>query len=102
MTETKNFYDKFSSESAIKSYVAGCIAEDPKLKEKLDTLKDRVHKHIPAAERHKRGRDLTREEYAIFFASVSLVHFRNDVITSFYTPANEVKNYYDKAFLKND
>ena len=61
-----------------------------------------MNKHIPAAERHKQGRDLTREEYAIFLASVSLGHFRNDVITAFYTTANEVKNYYDKAFLKND
>lgn len=96
MAETKRFYDKFATKSATKSYVAARIAEDPKLKEKLDTLQDRINKHIPAAERHKRGRSLNREEYAIFFASVSLGHFRNDVIRSFYTTMDEVKGYYDK------
>jgi len=96
MAETKRFYDKFATKSAIRSYVAARIAEDPKIKEKLDTLKDRINKHIPSAERHKRGRNLNREEYAIFFASVSLGHFRNDVITAFYTTMNEVKGYYDK------
>lgn len=96
MSETKQFYDKFSSKSAMKQYVAARIAEDPKIKEKLDTLKDRINKHIPPAERHKKGRDLTREELAIFFTSVSLGHFRNDVITAFYTTSNEVLSYYNK------
>lgn len=96
MAETKKFLDMFASKSVRKRYVKARIKEDSRLKDKLDTLKDRINKHIPKDQRKEKGRKLTKEEYAIFFASVSLGHFRNEIIGSFYTTLNEVKGYYDK------
>lgn len=79
---------KFDSKSSLDKYVSRRTSEDPKLKAKLDALRDRINRHRNTA------RDLKPSEYAIFFASVDLGHFRNDVITAFYTTFKEVEEYY--------
>ena len=78
---------KFDSKSASDKYVSRRVAEDPKIKEKLDTLRHRMNSH------RNKSRDLSAAEYAIFFASVDLGHFRNDVITAFYATFKEVEDY---------
>lgn len=87
LDRTSFYLKKFSSPSAIKKYVANRIKENPRLKEKLDTLRERINKD------RKEDRKLTPMEYAIFFGSVDMGHFRNDVITSFYTTFKEVEAY---------
>ena len=81
------YLSKFDSKNAIDNYVARRIGEDKKLKEKLDTLRDRTNRD------RKDSRELKPIEYAVFFASVDMGHFRNDVITSFYTDYEEIMKY---------
>lgn len=81
------YLDKLNSKSAMDKYVGRRVKEEPKLKEKLDTLRDRINKD------RKEDRDLNNRDYAIFFASVDLGHFRNDVITAFYTTYKEIEDY---------
>lgn len=83
---------KFDSRSALDKYVARRVAEDPKLKEKLDTLRDRINRD------RNEPRELKTHEYAIFFTSVDLGHFRNDVITAFYTTYKEVEAYLSDSY----
>jgi integrase len=90
LERTNQYYQKFSSKSAIDKFVSQQIKENPKIKEKLDIVRERINRT------RKTPRDLTREEYAIFFTSVDLGHFRNDVITAFYTTFREVQDYYSK------
>lgn len=87
LDRTTYYFQKFDSKNAINNYVARRIQEDKKIKEKLDTLRDRINKD------RKSDRDLKPIEYAIFFASVDLGHFRNDVITAYYTTYKEVMTY---------
>lgn len=90
LERTQVYLDKFASRSALDKYVASRIKEIPKLKVKLDTVREKVN-----ASRNTK-RDLTKTEYAIFFTSVDLGHFRNDVITAFYTSFKEVQSYYEE------
>lgn len=87
---TGEYYDQFPTKSAIDRYVATRGKENPKILEKLKVVRERINKDRTTK------RDLTREEYAIFFTSVDLGHFRNDVILAFYTTFKEVKEYYNK------
>ncbi|MGM2853637.1 hypothetical protein, partial [Bacillus cereus group sp. Bce028] len=70
------------------------IREDSKLKQKLDAARERINKD------RKEPRELTREEYAIFFTSVSLGHFRNSVIKDFYADLDEVMEYYEEKVVE--
>lgn len=88
VNRTKEYLDRFHSSSAMKRYIQKRIKEDPKLAKKIQTLRTRLNRG------RKTLRSLTPEEYAIFFTSVDLGHFRNDVIKAFYTTANEVKEYF--------
>lgn len=90
MGRVKEYHDKFSSRSALNKQVAAWCAESPKNKEKLDNLRDRMN------EGRNTKRDLNAREYAIFFTSVDLGHFRNDVITAYYTTFEEVEEYFGK------
>ncbi|MGF7536551.1 site-specific integrase [Bacillus mexicanus] len=90
LQRTMENYEKLSSKTAIDKYIAEKVAENPKVKDKLETVRDRINKD------RNTKRDLTRMEYAIFLTSLDLGHFRNDVITAFYTTFNEVKDYFDK------
>ncbi len=81
------YFQSFSSKSAIDKYVSERIKDNPKLKDKLDMVRARINKD------RNTPRDLDRMEYAIFFASVDLGHFRNDVITAFYATKNDVQKY---------
>ncbi|WP_176525785.1 tyrosine-type recombinase/integrase [Bacillus sp. AFS001701] len=87
---TGEYYNQFPTKSSIDSYVSKRGEENPKIIEKLKIVRERINKDRTTK------RDLTREEYAIFFTSVDLGHFRNDVITSFYTTFKEVQEYYNK------
>lgn len=87
LERTNYYFSKFDSKSALDSYVSRRINDDKKIKQKLDTLRERVNRDRTTA------RALTNEEYAIFFASVDMGHFRNDVITSFYTTFKEIREY---------
>lgn len=81
------YLGKFDSKSAMDKYVARRLAEDPNLKDKLATLRERTNKD------RSEDRELNNKEYAIFFTSVDLGHFRNDVMTAFYTTLKEVEDY---------
>lgn len=87
LTRVGYYAEKFNSKSAIDKYISRRVKEEPKLKSKLDTLRNRINQH------RKEERELRPSEYAIFFASVDLGHFRNDVITAFYTTFKEVEDY---------
>jgi integrase len=91
LERTKEYVDKFSSKSAVKKYNAERIKADPKLKQKLETLKERINKH------RDKDRELKPSELAIFYASVDMGHFRNDVITAWYTSFKEVEAYYNEV-----
>lgn len=84
------YLEKFNSTSAIDKYVSRRIDENGKLKGKLDTVRDRINNH------RNEDRDLKPHEYAIFFASVDMGHWRNDVITAFYTTYKEVADYMEE------
>jgi integrase len=88
LDRTQEYYNRFSSKSAIDKFIAEKIAENPKVKDKLDVVRDRINKD------RKKPRDLTRQEYAIFATSMDLGHFRNDVISAFYTTFQEVERYF--------
>lgn len=90
LERTNYYYNKFKSKSAIDRYVAKRVEQNPKIAAKLDVVRERINKN------RKTPRDLTRQEYSIFFTSVDLGHFRNDVINQFYTTFKEVKKYYDE------
>ncbi|MCQ6281601.1 hypothetical protein [Bacillus sp. EB600] len=81
------YFQKFSSKSALDRYISSRLNNNQKLKDKLDIVRDRINKD------RKTYRDLSRMEYAIFFTSVDLGHFRNDVMTAFYTDFKEVQRY---------
>lgn len=81
------YLGKFDSKSALDKYVSRRVSEDPKIKEKLDTVRDRINQH------RNEPRELNNAEYAIFFSSVDLGHFRNDVITAFYSTYKEIEDY---------
>ncbi|WP_044338090.1 site-specific integrase [Rossellomorea aquimaris] len=90
LTRAGEYYERFSTKQSIDNYVRAKIAENNKIKEKLDSLRFRINKN------RNRKRDLNREEYAIFFTSIDLGHFRNDVILSYYTSFKEVQEYLKK------
>lgn len=91
MERTAEYYNRFSSsESAIDNFITQKIAENPKIKDKLDVVRERINKDRTTP------RDLTRQEYAIFATSVDLGHFRVDVISAFYTTFKEVEDYFSK------
>lgn len=95
MERTQEYIEKFSTKKELDDYVAARIAEDPKLKEKLNMVRDRINDS-----RTGKPRDLKIYEYAIFFCSVDLGHYRNDVITAFYTTFKELLAYYDEQSNK--
>lgn len=84
------YLEKFDSKSAIDKYVTRRISDNAKLKNKLDTVRDRINSH------RNEDRALKPHEYAIFFASVDMGHWRNDVITAFYTTYKEVADYMEE------
>jgi integrase len=92
---TQEYLDKFTTKKELDDYVAARIAENPKLKEKLNTVRDKINES-----RTGKSRDLKISEYAIFFTSVDLGHFRNTVITAFYTTFKEVESYYNEQSNK--
>jgi len=87
LERTTYYFGKFDSKNAIDSYVARRIEENPDLKKKLDKLREFVNKD------RKDWRDLKPIEYATFFASVDMGHFRNDVMTTFYATYKEIMDY---------
>lgn len=87
---TAHYHQKFDSKASLNRYVASRVQKDPRLKEKLENVRERINKS------RNTDRDLTQMEYAIFFCSVDLGHFRNDVVTQFYTTFKEVKSYLDE------
>jgi integrase len=95
MERTQEYLDKFTTKKELDDYVAARIAEDPKLKEKLNMVRDRINET-----REGKPRNLKIYEYAIFFCSVDLGHYRNDVITAFYTTFKELLAYYDEQSNK--
>ncbi|MGM2776251.1 tyrosine-type recombinase/integrase [Bacillus cereus group sp. Bce015] len=90
----QHYLKKYPTEKAMDKYVAERIREDSKLKQKLDAARERINKD------RKEPRELTREEYAIFFTSVSLGHFRNSVIKDFYADLDEVMEYYEEKVVE--
>lgn len=84
------YLGKFETQKGLDKYVARRISENPKLKAKLETVRDRINSH------RNEDRELKPHEYAIFFASVDMGHWRNDVITAFYTTYKEVADYMEE------
>lgn len=89
VNRAKEYYDRLGSKTAIKNYVKE-RSNDPKIAGKLEVYRKFINKD------RKRPRALTREEYAIFFTSVDLGHYRADVIHNYYTTMKEVLVYFDK------
>lgn len=89
VNRAKEYYDRLSSKTAIKNYVKE-RSKDRKIAQKLEVYRKFINKD------RKRPRALTREEYAIFFTSVDLGHYRADVINNYYTTMKEVLAYFDK------
>ncbi|MFK3961919.1 tyrosine-type recombinase/integrase [Guptibacillus hwajinpoensis] len=89
VNRTYEYLEKFSSKNALDDYIEQRIAQDPKIEGKLDNLYQRINKNL------KKSRDIKVSEYAIFFTSVDIGHFRNDVIGQYYTTYQEVKDYFD-------
>lgn len=87
LERTSYYSNKFDSKNAIDSYVARRVEENPRIKEKLDNLRGFVNKD------RKNKRDLKPIEYATFFASIDMGHFRNDVMTTFYATYKEILDY---------
>ncbi|MET3690437.1 integrase [Priestia megaterium] len=100
---TMEYHEQFSTKSQIDKHISERIKENEKVKEKLTVARQRINHHMydktgALKTNPKTGsvyvpRDLSREEYAIFCTSLDLGHFRNDVITSWYTTFNEIKSY---------
>ncbi|MDQ0197078.1 tyrosine-type recombinase/integrase [Neobacillus ginsengisoli] len=98
LERTHQYIKQFTSKHQVDKYFAQLIEEEkafsgePRLKEKLDTLYERINKD------REHPRDITLVEYAIFATSLDLGHFRNDVITQFYTDFKEVRKYYEEDY----
>lgn len=87
LSRVSHYLDKFDTKRGLDNYVSRRVKDNPKLKSKLDTVRNRINSH------RNEDRDLNLHEYAIFFASVDLGHWRNDIITAFYTTYKEVEDY---------
>ncbi|ASK17788.1 MULTISPECIES: hypothetical protein [Bacillaceae] len=72
-----------SSKTKIENEIARRIREDKKgiVKAKLDEVEKR------------RGRKLELDEKAVFLTSLDLFHYREDIVTMFYTTHEEVQSY---------
>lgn len=88
------YIKKYPTMSAMKRYVRERIKENDKIKGKLDVARDRINKD------RSENRKLTLEEYAVFFCSVDLGHFRNSIIKDFYSDLEEVLDYYNEEKIK--
>lgn len=75
-----------SSDTKIKNEIARRIREDRDgiVKAKLDEVEKR------------RGRALNLDEKAVFLTSLDLFHYREDIVTMFYTTHEEVQSYLDE------
>lgn len=89
VNRTYDYLQKFSSQKVMDDYVSRRIAEDPQLRAKLRGLEERINKN------RNTPRKINRQEYAIFFTSVDVAHFRNDVLTQYYTTYKEVEDYFN-------
>ncbi|WP_186322762.1 hypothetical protein [Bacillus thuringiensis] len=88
------YIKKHPTMSSMKKYIRERIKENPQIKVKLDTARERINKD------RNEARKLTLEEYAVFFCSVDLGHFRNSIIKDFYADLDEVLEYYAESKLK--
>lgn len=87
---THEYLKKFENPEEMKKYIEKRVAEEPKLQGKIKNLYERINKSLLDP------RGIKPSEFAIFFTSVDVGHFRNDVMTSYYTTYKEVKKYYDE------
>lgn len=104
---TMDYHNQFATKSQIDKHIAERIIENEKVKDKLTVARERINKHMydetgalktnPKTGKVYVPRDLNRKEYAIFCTSLDLGHFRNDVITSWYTTFREIKSYVEEA-----
>ncbi|MDX5880832.1 MULTISPECIES: hypothetical protein [unclassified Bacillus cereus group] len=88
------YIKKYPTMSSMKKYIRERIKENDQIKGKLDTARARINRD------RNELRKLTLEEYAVFFTSVDLGHFRNSVIKDFYANLDEVLEYYEESKIK--
>ncbi|GAB6742430.1 hypothetical protein bcgnr5412_55410 [Bacillus cereus] len=87
------YLEKYPTLTKMDDYVAKRIKEDTegKIKKKLDVARERMNKD------RSEEKKMTVEDYAIFFCSVDLGHFRNSVVKDFYSDLEEVLTYYNES-----
>lgn len=89
VNRTYEYLKKFENPKEMNDYIKKRVEEDPRIGDKLRNLYQRINKsrHSP--------RNIKPQEYAVFFTSVDVGHFRVDVLNQYYTTYKEVKAYFD-------
>lgn len=86
-TTMEDYIDKIKTKADIETEVARLSKRDPKVAVKYDRLykrfnQYRIDKKLPL-------KDVSTKEAIVFFTSIQMGHFRNDVVSSYYSTYDE-------------